>query len=99
MSNLQKYCGLGSWRGEIQNSKLANSLSDIELDREFFIIGCQSNRKTVVRLRQQNSPSKLEGAPEGEGVCLCRKVILWSVVLCFIPLFSRKKWGKKRRND
>ena len=25
-------------------------------------------------VRQQNSPSKLEGVPEGEGVCLCRKI-------------------------
>ena len=28
----------------------------------------------------KNSPSKLEGAPEGEEVCLAAKVILWSVV-------------------
>ena len=28
----------------------------------------------------KNSPSKLEGAPEGEGVCLCCKVLLFSVV-------------------
>ena len=28
----------------------------------------------------KNSPSKLEGAPEGEGVCLSAKVILCNVV-------------------
>ena len=28
---------------------------------------------TALQRTAKNSPSKLEGAPEGEGVCLCRK--------------------------
>ncbi len=54
----------------------------------------------------KNSPSKLEGVPEGGGSVYLQQskffatwVAIRMTVLCFIPLFSRKKWSKKRRND
>ena len=55
----------------------------------------------------KNSPSKLEGVPEGEGVCLAAKVILCkvvyynvdSIIFVWLLITSPTLTNTKMRND
>ena len=42
----------------------------------------------------KNSPSKLEGVPEGEGVCLAAKVVLGSVFYVLFHFLAVKSGAK-----